>query len=366
MMRLVMFGLAAWALATGPTFGDGERAVVSGAFSSKIDPKTLEWLNAGQARRDEQVKAVKAAAKVKFTKEAPGGGTNYPHPIFLEKGTLWVIQTHDKQKQEYIVYFDDKLSWEIERDELVKHLEKRPLPDNDEEAAKSLKSEIDYLKKSKSQIGYQYGNYSIRLLQERTGSVPDKVQKYFDQLVKEAKDTQEALLDSYLPLVKNPDDKALQVALIDAYTSYLMKSQTHHSVMSPNKHYPVPEDQWLFDRDQLDIIRRGELTTASISEMGGNATWMLSARPVGKKQYVSITVSGQSLKDIASRVEETAQEFYHNHRLRLKLGEGVGDEVPKGKIEGKSAEELFKSLAQRCGVKIVRDDKDENVWILKP
>jgi hypothetical protein len=73
-----------------------------------------------------------------------------------------------------------------------------------------------------------------------------------------------------------------------------------------------------------------------------------------------------TLGDLAEDIQNAARRFYHNHRLQLKVAAGAADKPIGGLVEGKSAEELFQSLARRCGMTVEKDPKIPHGYVLKP
>lgn len=337
----------------------------AGGGGGAVDQKA--WAKE-EAKREAADKARRKAAKVKFTLAGKEAQTT-THTIKTSGGAIWmyVEALADGDGANFDVCLDEKDTWPATRTKWLKEWYGKP-PKGPKEKSKH-EARKSFLGQAASFHEHQWGS-QVNEYRLKIGSVPERVEARLKRMLDETEKAAEACLVAYRAAAEKPKDRASQRALFEAAREAL-RVETRNRTLALYREHRDPDGTrddlpWLWTLDQLDELNRGQLVTSSSVTSGTHGTISVRARPAGKKQYVAITHSGQRLGELAEHVQKAARQCYHNHRLKLEIDKRVAEKAVRGTVEGKSLEQLLRSLATRSGTRIEQDKTDKNVWRLLP
>jgi hypothetical protein len=362
-----------------------QQSVVAAASSGGDEPPAEDAAEAKkraaeaaeQARKMEQWRRQQQAEEKHNRRAAPVRFHLQGHDAKAEKismrtrdGLLWMyVDDHpDHSGARFLFYLDQEKTWAWEKAKMIQRAREEQTRDGEKPEYRAYyKKDQASLERSPNYFFYQWVD-TIDDLRAKTSEVPKDVQARFDAMVRGTLEATEALLTAYQAAVAHPNSPELQRNLFEAFRQ-ACRTHRRHNALTMRALYDLDGDAddlpWLLSMDQTDLLAQGSRCTAS--EMTSGAVNMaISAHPAGSKQYVSVTAEGAKLGDLAETVQRVARQYYHNHRLTLKVDPKATDNPVRGMVEGKSAEELIKSLATRSGVRLEKDKKTPQHYHLKP
>lgn len=304
------------------------------------------------AEQKAQEDARKAAAKLNFVLKGKNA-VQTAYPVKLHEGVLTMYVETLPEGGRFVFTLDESQTWARQKEEWLK-----TWPAESHET----------LRLCESSHAFEWGTDAEKL-RKKTGSVPPDVQSRLAALVKEMDDASATLSAAYKSALEKPADEKLQRALFAAVREAYRTSQ-RNGTLCRRSVYDRGEKRddlpWLLSLEQLDLASAGELcTSSSASSCSDGTSVSISARPAGDKQYVRVAAENTTLGALAPQVLSAARNLYHNHKLKLSFDPAAAANPIRGMIEGKSPEELLKSLALRAGVNLVKDEKEECAWVLK-
>ncbi len=360
------------------------RGVSVGASSGGEDGSTDRWeaeYRKQRAREEREERVNRRSARVRCELQGKGASAG-KWSVRTPAGLLWMyvdVRQGADDRADFLFHLDAERTWAVEKAEQLRQLQatedelrsdpefQKYLREHPEEA-KEFAGRKARLEQAPNYYVAQW-SYPVDRLRAKTGAVPADVQARFDRMVQEMSDAGAAALTAYREAVARPGEARPQRKLFEA-VRHAVRVEGRNRTLMMRDHYDedgrADELPWLLTMDQVDLINQGQLTTGSSASTGGTGSVSITARPAGKKQYVSVTAQGMSLGELAEEVQRVARRYYHNHRLELVVDPQASESAVRGVVEGKSAEELFKSLAIRSGVMLEKDDKAAHRYRLKP